>query len=174
MRARKSGLRFPRVLSALILAALTLVACAEVNVVDITPDANTHNAFVSPPAADTGRHDLAILAVDFDPPLDYNQLILRQRSVALLVAIENMGTAREQVVTVRAQLSTLEGEDLVLTQEVQVDSIAPGEIQIVRFEGLGKIPYHETYHLEVSVDPVDGEVNWGNNHKAFDIEIHRE
>jgi hypothetical protein len=174
MGARNSGSRFARILGALILTSLVLSACAEVNVVDITPDANTHNVFVSPPAADTSRHDLAILAVDFDPPLDYKQLILRQRSVALLVAIENMGTSREREVTVRAQLSTPEGEDLLLTQEVQVGGIAPGEIQIVRFEGLGNIPYHEAYTLEVTVDTVDGEVNGGNNHKAFDIEIHRE
>jgi len=174
MTARKRRLALPWIVGVLTLTLLTLGACAEVSVVDITPDASTHSLFISAPAAEEGRHDLAVLAVDFDPPLDYQQLILRQRSVALLVVIENIGTVTERDITVRAQLSALPEDDLLLTQDLYVDRIAPGEIQIVRFEGLGRIPYYDTYQLEVGVDPVDGESDLGNNRKAFDIEIRRE
>lgn len=174
MTARKSRLALPWILGVLTLTLLGLSACAEVSVVDITPDPSTHNLFVSEPAAEEGRHDLAILAVDFDPPLNYQQLILRQRSVALLVVIENSGMVTERNVIVRAQLSAPAEDDLLLAQDLSVESIAPGEIQIVRFEGLGKIPYYDAYQLEVAVDPVAGESDSGNNHKAFDIEIRRE
>jgi hypothetical protein len=101
-------------------------------------------------------------------------LILRQRSVALLVVIENSGTVTERDVVVRARLSAPTEDDLLLTQDLHVESIAPGEIQIVRFEGLGKIPYYDAYQLEVAVDPAGGESDLGNNRKAFDIEIRRE
>ena len=174
MAARKRGLALPWIIGVLTLTLLTLGACAEVSVVDITPDASTHELLAGAPASEEGRHDLAVLAVDFDPPLDYQQLILRQRSVALLVVIENSGTVTERDVTVRARLSAPTEDDLLLTQDLRVESIAPGEIQIVRFEGLGKIPYYDAYQLEVAVDPVGGESDPGNNRKAFDIEILRE
>jgi hypothetical protein len=174
MAARKRGLALPWIIGVLTLTLLTLGACAEVSVVDITPDASTHDLFAGAPAGEEGRHDLAVLAVDFDPPLDYQQLILRQRSVALLVVIENSGTVTERDVIVWAQLSAPAEDDLLLTQELHVESIAPGEIQIVRFEGLGKLPYYDAYQLEVAVDPVGGESDPGNNRKAFDIEIRRE
>ena len=32
----------------------------------------------------------------------------------------------------------------------------------------------QTYNLEVSVDPTDGELDIGDNRKAFDIQIHQE
>jgi hypothetical protein len=173
MTARKRTLALPWIIAVLTLTTLALGGCAEVSVVDITPDARTGDLLISPPVTEADRHDLAILAVDFDPPLDYQQLILRQRSVALLVVIENNGTVTERNVTVRARLSAPQEEDLLLTQDLNVDSIAPGEMQIVRFEGLGKIPYYDTYQLEVAVDLVRGESDPGNNRKAFDIEIRR-
>jgi hypothetical protein len=164
---------FPWSAGALILLLIFLAGCAEVKVVDSTPDAVVPGVFVSPLSVGEERHDLAVLAVDFDPPLDYEQLILRRQSVALLVAIENTGTTRERGVIVQAQLTTPEDKDLVFGKHARVESIAPGEIQIVRFEPLGKIPYHERFHLEIAVEPVDGEQVVGNNRRAFDIQIRR-
>ena len=92
---------------------------------------------------------MAVLTVDFDPPLDYEQLILHSQSVTLLVAVENTGIHTQRDVTVRAELSTPEDSELFLTRGASVESIAPGEIQIVRFARLGEIPYHQTFHLEV-------------------------
>jgi hypothetical protein len=151
-----------------------LAGCAEVEVVDTTPISETTSGFASPLPDEAGRHDLAILAVDFDPPLSYQELIVRRRSIALLVVIENRGTATERDVVVRAELTTPEDKELDLSRSSAVTSIAPGEIQIVRFDHLTKFPYHETYHLEVVVEPAPGEGNVGDNNKAFDIQIHRE
>jgi len=156
------------------LLLLGLAGCAEVEVVDTTPISETTGGFASPLPAEAGRHDLAVLAVDFDPPLSYQELIVRRRSVVLLVVIENRGTATERDVVVRAELSTPEDKALVLSRTSGVTSIAPGEIQIVRFDQLPKFPYHETYHLEIAVEPAPGEGNVADNNKAFDIQIHRE
>jgi hypothetical protein len=170
----KNGkLMLPWITGILVLILVTLAACAEVEVVDKTPTASTPNPFTSPLPVSQEKHNLAILAVDFDPPLTYQQLIIRRQSVALLVAVENTGTETEQDVTVRAQLSTPENSEFLLTQGASVASIAPGEIQIVRFARLGEIPYHQTYSLEVIVDPVDGEADLSENRKAFDIQIHQ-
>ena len=55
-----------------------------------------------------------------------------------------------------------------------IASIAPGEVQVVRFSRLGDIPYYQNYRLEVMVDPVAGESELGDNRKAFDIQILQE
>ena len=111
---------------------------------------------------------------DFDPALDYQQLILRKQSIALLVVIENAGTVTERDLVVEAQLTTPEDEDLILTGQAAVASIAPGEIQIVQFDPLTKIPYHATFNLEVSIVPVQGESDITNNYRAFEIQIQRD
>jgi hypothetical protein len=174
MKSRNGKLPLPWIAGALVLMLVPLAGCAEVEVVDSTPVVSTPDAFTSPLSEGGRIHNLAVLAVDFDPPLDYEQLILRRQSVALLVVVENIGTATERDVTVRAQLSTPEDPDLLLTRGASVASIAPGEIQVVRFARLGKIPYHQQYHLEIVVDPVEGESELGDNQRTFDIQIHQE
>ena len=162
-----------RVTGVLLLTLVSLVGCVEVKEVDPTPDAGTPDAFASPlPGVE--YHNLAVLTVDFDPPLDYQQLIVHRQSVTLLVAVENTGSHTERDVTVRAELSTPEDAEFLLTRGASVESIAPGEIQVVRFARLGDIPYHQIYHLEVIVDPVEGEHDLSDNLKAFDIQIHQQ
>jgi hypothetical protein len=174
MEPRNGRSTLPWIAGALVFASVFLVACAEVEVADTTPAASTPPASTGPLSAGSGEHNLAVLAVDFDPPLDYQQLFVHRQSVALLVAIENTGIRTERNVTVRVQLSTSEDPDLLLTQGASVESIAPGEIQLVRFARLGEIPYHQAYRLEVMVDPVDWESDLSDNLKAFDIQIHQE
>ncbi len=157
-----------------VLALVALTGCVEVQVVDTTPAPVPSAMFDSPLSEQSGRHNLAILAVDFDPPLDYQQLILRRQSVALLVAVENDGSGLERNLVVRAQLSTPEDPKWLLSRDAEVATIAAGQIQVVRFTRLGEIPYYHTYRLEVLVEPVAGEENLDDNHKVFDIQIHQE
>jgi hypothetical protein len=173
MRSRKGRWVLPGNTTALVLVLLALAGCADVQVVDTTPVIIAPETLTSPLPA-SGERNLAVLALDFDPALNYRQLIVRRQSVALLVVIENTGSSTERNVTVRAQLSSPEDPGFVLTQEAGVSDIAPGEIQIVRFSRLGEIPFHRIYHLEVTVDPVDGEKNLSDNRKAFDVQIHQE
>lgn len=165
---------FPWVTCVFILAVGTLTSCAEVKVIDTTPIAITPDLFTSSLQPKVEEHNLAVLTLDFDPPLNYQQLILRHRGVSLLVAIENRGTSTERDVTVRAELTTPEDPKLIFTQGASIASIAPGEIQIVRFSRFGEILYYRTFHLEVAVDPVVGENELGDNRKAFDIQISQE
>jgi len=174
MKPRHSKLMLPWIAGTLVLILFGLAGCAEVQVVDTTPAAASPQPFVSPLAIDPSRHDVAILGLDFDPPLDYQQLILRPQSIALLVAIENAGTVTERDLTIEARLTTPEDKELILTRQATVSSIAPGEIQVVRFDRLNKIPYHTTFFLEVSIVAVDDESDTSNNQKAFEIQIHRE
>jgi hypothetical protein len=174
MGSRKGRYFLPGNATALVLVLFALVGCADVQVMDTTPAVLGPGTLTSPLPAGSGESNLAVLALDFDPALNYRQLIARRQSVALLVAIENTGRSTERNVTVRAQLSSAEDQDLFLTQEAAVASIAPGEIQIVRLSELGEIPFRHSYHLEVMVDPVKGEKDLSDNRKAFDIQVHQE
>ncbi|MBN1661748.1 MAG: hypothetical protein JXA93_25365 [Anaerolineae bacterium] len=158
--------------STLALMLVFLVGCAEVEVIDTTPEAEV-GVFTSP-LSEQSKHDLAVMTVEFDPPLSYQQLIARRQSVALLVVVENRGTITEREVVVEAKLTSPQDSTLSIAQEAVVGGIAPGEIRIVRFRRLDDIPYHETYRLEVAVEPVSGESNLSNNRKAFEIQIHRD
>jgi hypothetical protein len=173
MRPKNGRLVLPWTIGALVLVLLALAACADVEVVDKTPVASTPAPVTRPSGAGPESHNLAVLAVDFDPPLDYEQLIIRRQSVALLVAVENTGTQTERDITVRAQLSAPADPDFVLTQGASLASLAPGEIQVVRFARLGEVPYYQAYYLEVVVDPVEGEIELSDNRRAFDIQIHQ-
>jgi hypothetical protein len=171
MCSRNARLMLPWVVGLLALTLVGLVSCAEVKVVDKTPVVDAPDLSTSPLKPEAGKHDLAVLAVEFDPPLSYQRLIIRQQTVALLAVVENTGTETERNATVRAELTSVDDPDFVLAQEARVESVAPGEVQIVRFAPLGEIPYYQSYHLEVSIDAVEGELDLGDNQKAFDIQI---
>jgi hypothetical protein len=174
MPSRKGNLVLCWVATTLALALFILTGCVEVQVVDTIPAAGLSKTFTSPLPAASGERNLAVMAVDFDPPLSYRQLLLHRQAVSLLVVIENSGGQSERNIQVQAQLSTVEDPGLRLAQAAMVESIAPGEIQIVRFAPLEEIPFHRVYRLEVMVDPVDGEKDLADNRKAFDIQIHQE
>jgi hypothetical protein len=174
MKSRHGRSMLPWLVGALALTVLLLTGCVEVQVVDTTPAAEVPDTFTSPLAAGEGERNMAVLAVDFDPPLSYQQLILRRQAVELLVAVENSGGATERNVTVQAQLSSPEDPAFVLAQEASLPTIASGEIQVVRFAPLKEIPYHQIYRLEVWIDPLPGESDLADNQKAFDIQVHQQ
>jgi len=173
MKPRYGRFMRPGIIGILLSILVLLSGCVEVQVVEPAPS-DTPGLSVSPLSAEEGDHDLAVMAAVLDPPLEYEQLILRRQSVTLLVAIENKGASTERNVTVHANLTSPRDAKLSLSQEATIASIAPGEIQIVRFARLQEIPYYTAYRLEVSVDAVAGELDLGDNGKVYDVRISRE
>ena len=95
MWPRNSKLKLPWITGALLILVL-LAGCAEVEVVDKTPAASAPEQLPEPMPVGVGKHNLAVMAVDFDPPLSYKHLMVRREAVALLVVVENTGTETEQ------------------------------------------------------------------------------
>jgi hypothetical protein len=111
--------------------------------------------------------------VDFDPPLEYEQIIARKNrgeGITLLVAVENTGVHAELDVSVAVQLSERDGKTVYLHKQGSIESIAPGEIKIVQFRDTD-IPFTYAYSMQVSVDPVFGETHLGDNVKTYDLLI---
>ncbi len=152
------------------LASLTATGCAGVEIVDRAP-VSLNTVSVGKNTTPIEEHDLAVLAIDFDPSLDATQIMVKDKRATLLVAVENVGLQAEYDVKVKARLSDYEDETLILEKTCYIDSIAPGQIKIARFKGIYRIPYRSSYRLKVWVVPVDGETGLANNQKSYDLYI---
>ena len=119
-------------------------------------------------------HAIAIIGVDFDPALDYSQ-ILSNGGVTLLVAVENQGLATETNVELTARLlDTADEADSreLLNDTVLIRSLAPREVRVVRFNQVTDLPVRERYKLVAELSPVPGEQELTDNARSFDIVVH--
>lgn len=155
----------------LTLASLALSGCIQIQVIDRTPPAT------EPPQdknkQQVAEHDLAVLAVDFDPALEYDKLMEQKKrgeGVTLLVAVENTGANSEQNVAVEINLYKDDDKTAFLTQQGTISSVAPGEIKILHFKD-NDIPFSYEYHLQVQVLPIAGETRLVDNQKNYDLLI---
>lgn len=139
--------------------------------------ANVHvdrDALALPPAAQPAPHNLSLLAVDFDPPLDELELVAGQ-GVILLAAIQNNGEEAEQNVPVIARLYDVDPSRSrvlpLIESTAYVGHVEPGQIMIVRFERITSLPSRPRYYLTVEVAGVDREVYLLDNVQRLGIEI---
>jgi hypothetical protein len=165
------GLRRLRV--ALLLSVLlsgVLTGCSQVQIESRPFDLPTSAEQAVP--AKPSEHNVAILAIDFDPPLDTIASIRDLDGVNLIIAVENSGLATERDLTVRAELR-LDNRDPapVLVRLTTIDQIAPGEIKVVRLRGLSEIPIRPEYWLKVRALPVAGESNVTDNQRIFRLRL---
>jgi hypothetical protein len=152
----------------LFLLALLLAACAPS--LEVVPDRGVPQTPVS--TVTPQQHDLAIVAVDFDPPLDFAQ-IRSNGGVTLLVAVENRGQSAEADVRITAQLQDPNDRLRELSREaVIVGQLNAGALRMVRFTQVSDLPLRERYRLLVSVEAVTGETDIANNSRSYDIVIH--
>jgi len=148
---------------------LVLTGCIRVEVVDHQEKVEVETTSRSQITPD--EHDLAVLAIDFEPQLDYEQIVNNPDGITLLIAIENTGLSTETDVSIEAQLSADEGRTTIVERSAQIASIAPGETQVVRFVQIPRPPYRPTYQLSVQVLAVAGETNLADNLRIYDLLI---
>lgn len=167
---RNFGTRIVRIL-AIALPVLLLVGCAQISVLDRTATPEDRNMTVALSARE--EHDVAILAVEFDPPLDALQTAPATGQVTLRVAVENKGYRKESELQVVVRLVASQTDELLQKESQIVDSLAPGEIRVLQFVGV--IPSFDgvshRYRLEVAAAPVSGESRLVNNYKNYEIRI---
>ena len=154
----------------MMLAFLSLAGCAGVQIVD-RPPVSLDTLSLGEVRAPLEEHDLAVLAIDFDPPLNYEQIMVKGEQATLLVAVENVGFQTEADVRVKARLSAYEDDTPILEKTCYIDTIAPGQIKIARFKDISRVPYRQAYRLKVWVLPVLGEIGMANNQKNYDLYI---
>ena len=151
------------------LSLFTLLGAACSPTLEVVP----HGAMRPMPFATVApqQHDLAIVAVDFDPPLDLAQ-ILSSGGVTLIVAVENRGRYAESNVPLTAQLLDPSDDMRGLTHEtVYLNRLEPGTLRVVRFTQVSDLPVREHYQLVVSLAPVPGETLTDDNSRGYDIAV---
>jgi len=166
---RRDGRRLWLIVAIALLVMLLSSGCVQIEVLDLRRSEAVPTLI---PRPSTGEHDLALLALDFEPPLEGENLPSGE-GVTLLVAVENMGVWTETNVKVEARLSSYDGKEVLLERTGYIDVIAPGETKVVRLRSRVRIPYRPVYLLEVHVLPVEREVYPTNNHKCYEIRIER-
>ena len=151
----------------LFVMALLPVACAPS--LEVVPNSRAPLTPVS--TVTPQQHDLAIVAVDFDPPLDFAQ-IRNNGGVTLLVVVENRGRSAEADVGIAAHVQDPNDSMRELSREaVMLGQLNAGALRMVRFTQVSDLPLRERYRLVVSVEAVAGETDIANNSRSYDIVI---
>lgn len=151
----------------LFVAAVALIGCQPS--IEVLQPASP----LPPPTVAPEERALAIMGVDFDPPLEAGK-ILKSGGVTLLVALENRGRQTEQLARVTARLYDPDSAmrtDLA-NETITVRSLAPGELRVVRFTQVNDLPVRSHYKLVIEVSPAPGERELDDNVRTYDILVH--
>lgn len=152
---------------ALLFSLAALPACQpSIEVLPPRPSLPLPVATVAP-----AEHSVAIIGVDFDPPLDYAQIIA-SGGLTLLVAIENRGLLAEPYLEATARLLDPDEADVaavLLDETLIARDLAPGEIRVLRFTQVRTLPPRTRYELVVQLSDVPGDVASEDNVRRYDI-----
>jgi hypothetical protein len=154
---------------ALLLATPLLAGCVQVQVTDEDHEAATPTPY-SELTSPRELRDLAILGIEFNPPLKFEDVIAAGK-VTLLVAVENRGLLVENAVTVEARLVGANETDVLVRRGDRIETLAPGEVKLVRFENMALVPYRPAYVLTVAVSPAPGEVRLADNQRSYRLQV---
>jgi len=91
---------------------------------------------------------LAIVGVDFDPPLDYVDA-LRKRGIMLLVAVENRSNTTIKGARIVARLGGVDRK--ALERSGVLPHLPPHTIVVYRFPRMRNIPIRDLYTLTIEV-----------------------
>jgi hypothetical protein len=156
-------------LLALLLASPLVAGCVQVQVTDedrVTVTPTPYGELTSPREI----RDLAILGIEFNPPLKFEEVIAAGK-VTLLVAVENRGLTVENDVTVEARLVGAAETDVLVHRSDRIDALAPGEVKLVRFDNMALVPYRPAYVLTVAVSAAPGEVRLADNQRSYRLQV---
>lgn len=116
-------------------------------------------------------HNIAIIGVDFDPPLDSG--LFPASGVTLLVAVENQGLSVEPAVTVTAKLldpaADVEQSADLLHETVIERELEPGQVRIVRFTEVTDLPARTRYQLNVELTSLEDDADLSDNVWMYDV-----
>ena len=105
-------------------------------------------------AASLPQYDVAISAIDFDPPFRRETALNPQQPVKLAAAVENKGTMQLSRLVIEARVTNQKG-DFTAQDHVLIDKLSPGETKVVEFGGpviLTTLPKSPSFLIRVAVD----------------------
>lgn len=160
---RPKVLKTTALLAAVVLFVIAaVVACENLPVADPGKPADSANYSLRAPEQD--RHDIAIISVDFDPPLNKGDVAsISLDKIALLVAVDNRGNKTERDLSVEARLMGEHENDLIEKKSQTIDALAPGEAKVIRFPSFSRVRPRSNYYIKVEVTSIAGEIMPGSS-----------
>ncbi len=144
-----------RVLMVILLTIMWISAgCSDIQIME--ESRKTHVAVSTKEATVEHAFQLAIVGIDFDPPLTYVENI-RKQGVTLLVAVENQGQTQARDVRIIAHLFLDPRKEQVIERMGVIPLVDPGGMEVYRFPRLRNIPLRHTYILEIQLTTPDGQ-----------------
>jgi len=139
-----------------VLIVVLLASACDVAIEDRSGDASYPGQRSSPLALtrQLPRYEVAISAIDFDPPLSRQTLEDASRPVKVVAAVENKGTMQLSKLTIVARIENQKG-DFSEQDQVSIDKLIPGEARVVEFERVSPLPVlprSPSYRIRVTVD----------------------
>jgi hypothetical protein len=153
----RDAIRFQTILIFLAALSMALLSAACDVVVEDRPDGASFPGQRSYPLAlnrQLPQYEVAISAVDFDPPLSRETLQDAGNPVKLVAAVENKGTKQLSGLTVVARIENQKG-DFSEQDQVGIDKLIPGELRVVEFDGIAPLPdlpRSPSYRIRITVD----------------------
>ncbi len=176
MPLRRDATRGPAVLVFLLLVlAFTLSGC-ELTIESPRKAPNdAQRAALSTGIAQLPDYDVAVSAIDFDPPLNRETVLNSQRPIKLLAAVENKGTMPATGLTVEARITSQKGE-FTAQDRAQIERLSPGETRLVEFVGVAPVPVNTlprspSYQIRVTVSGKQLDGNTSNNTREVIVRV---
>jgi hypothetical protein len=91
--------------------------------------------------------------------------VVASDSLAFEVVVENSGDSQETQVAVRLVIQ----QNPRIRKEQEIDLINPGETETVTFRDIGNVTFSTRTTMIVTVEPVPGETNEGNNSAQYRV-----
>ncbi len=154
-----------RMLLTLIMGLVLTTSCAGVQM-DIQGATRANSLAIG--EENRGEEQIAIIGIDFDPPLDYAEAT-RMQGITMLVALENRGEERIEGARIKARLKTGEHTTKMLQRMGVLPDLPPHTVVVYRFPRLRNIPIRHTYVLDISVQSADGQQVLG--HRLYKIRV---
>lgn len=113
--------------------------------------------------------DVAITAIDFDPPLK-PYIDIGKTDITLLSVVENKGSKAQANVKIVAQIYGADNE-LLIKKEGEISKLAAGESRVVRLAGFSSLPLRPVYSLVVTIVPLPDELAIANNSVTYQLRL---
>lgn len=161
------------VLLAAALVTLSSSTACRLSVEEAPPKVELQRSTMSTGVAALPAYDAAVSAIDFDPPLQWENLLDSRRPIKLLAAVENNGTNTLYNLVVEAVL-TSQRSDFSLSDRVKLEKLAPGETKVVEFkeiEPVTTLPRSSSYRIGVTVDGQQADANPSNDRHEVIVRV---
>lgn len=173
MPNKKDARHGPLLLVLFLLLAFSVTGCELIVEEPRAAREDAQRVAMSTAVAELPEYEVAVSAIDFDPPLRREVLQNTHAAVKLLAAVENKGTMPLTQLVVEARVTSQKGE-FSAQDRVRIDRLSPGETKVVEFGGVAPVqmlPKSPSYRVMVAVESQQPSLAFRNSSREVIIRV---